>query len=44
MKLNLWFIKLDSKGPKLDFFGKRYLMLVGAAVHLYWAYSIVIGI
>jgi len=44
MKLNLWFIKLDSKGPKLQFYGKRYFMLVGIALHLYWVYLAVLGI
>jgi len=38
MKINLWFIKLDSEGPKLSFYGKRYLMLAGAGIHIYWVY------
>lgn len=44
MKINLWFIKLSSKGPKVEFYGKRYLMLVGAMVHFYWVYLAVVNI
>jgi len=48
MKINLWFVKFNLSWRvndlKIEFYGKRYLMLVGAIVHINWLVDIIVGI
>jgi len=45
MKINLWFIKFNLSWNiddlEIKFYGDRYLIAVGAWVHIDWLYKII---